>query len=282
MGAAPSLDMRTDQMIRILMFSLLLFAAPAFAAGLPDEPEHLLSEASGTLAIAADGSVERVELTTALDPAGERAVEALVGKWRFEPVIEDGRAVPATARVDLVLGARTDPATDKVRIGVQQANFFEEDRRLVGKPGFRVVPPKFPRHAHGRSGASILLRLEFAPDGTVARVGLAGGWVEGHAAESEKLARKWSAKFYEAAQEAAQQWVFPAASYGECAVLVPVRFSSRPDGWLLVRRLPADMVSGPGGNGCDGFVDAAGNPVSRRFVLLTPLPGLLPGRSSSD
>lgn len=269
-------------MMRNMLLALVMCAGPAAALSSPGEPEHLLSEASGTLDVAADGSVEHADLTTALDPASERAVEDLVRKWRFEPVIEGGKAVPATTRVDLVLGARTDPATDRVRIGVQQAKFFEADRGLVGKPGFRVTPPKYPRHSRGRSGANILLRLEFAPDGTVAKVGLAGGWVEGYAAESEKLARKWTEKFFEAAREAAQEWAFPAAAYGECAVLVPVRFSFRPDGWLLVRSLPADLVTGPGGNGCDGFVDAAGNPVSRRFVLLTPLPGLLPGPSGMD
>ena len=87
----------------LLAAGLALAASPAFAA----DPEYLVEEAAGTITVAPDGSVADVRIGER-DRIGEAAsagLEAQVRTWRFEPVIEAGRAVQAKAylRVSLVV-----------------------------------------------------------------------------------------------------------------------------------------------------------------------------------
>ena len=90
------------RVLRALALALLLFAADGSAA--PDEyrvkapPSLARAEmklsAVVKMCVGADGRVADVKLLKSADPAIDAQIPAVLGKWRYRPLVTDGRAVP--------------------------------------------------------------------------------------------------------------------------------------------------------------------------------------------
>lgn len=249
---------------------LLLLAGPLRA-----ESEYLLSLAEGDIRIAADGTVEHIDLRTDLEPGDEAAMEGLIMRWQFEPIIEGGVAQAISAKLQVELGAVT---TDdgKTHVGVQSVNFFEDLAAMASDwSGFVIVRPEWPVKAR-RAGALLVLRVNFDDEGRTHGITLEGGWGTGLAARRGAGGDKMVATLYESAKVAVEQWRFPPEWYSGCTMLAPFKFWLPWKGWQKARPLPRSQPAMTGANKCDGFLGPDGQPVSQRIRLRTQLNPPLP------
>lgn len=92
-----------------IWLSLLLLFAPwqGRAATLEETYETLLTmRVDGDITIDTDGSVRSHSIDTAIEPALRTLLDRAVPKWKFHPVVLDGKATLAKSRMRLTLGAK--------------------------------------------------------------------------------------------------------------------------------------------------------------------------------
>ncbi len=186
----------------------------------------------GEVAIEADGSASALQLyrQDKLPPGVVELVRGLAMQWRFEPVMEGGRAVPVRAPMSLRVVARKVDG-DQFEIGLRGVSFDSrntDDRQSVTR--LSMTPPRYPEQAY-RAGASGNVYL-------LVKVGRDGG-VEDVFAEQVNLTflsneadqRRFRDMFARNTMAAARQWRFDVPSEGEAAglpfwnVRVPVSYS---------------------------------------------------------
>lgn len=190
-------------------------------------------QVSGTITIARDGSVQSHKLNPGAPLGGEltRFLDASIGKWRFEPVLVDGRQVIAEVPMHLRLIAK--PAGDgKSSISIA-STYFGSNAALAATDQPRsqkMKPPRFPQDAMYMGGqGTVYLIVQVVRDGTVANVDAeqVNLRVLGNTRELDLLRKSFTA----AAVRAAKQWTFTAPTTGEDA---------RDSAWLV--RVPVDFV----------------------------------------
>lgn len=147
----------------------------------------------GELTIGPEGGVVDYRLITKLDPQVEALVKRAVPKWRFKPVLVDGKPVMAASPMRITLAA--EEIAEGYRVTVDnvvfrpntRADYDAERASRKAHPRINVVgedpeppvsisskamtPPKYPSGLQ-RSGVEgiVLLNLRLNPDGTVAEV----------------------------------------------------------------------------------------------------------------
>ncbi|WP_242112787.1 energy transducer TonB [Luteimonas aquatica] len=219
------------------LWILLALLPLAFAAGAASRATilknaELSTVVTGTVDIAPDGGVAeyRLDKPEALTQAATDLVGQHVPKWRFEPVLVDGKPARVRAKMYLRLAMRAIDEQN-LRLEIRSAHFASLDpasgQDVIGKS---ITPPKYPPNAI-RSGYVGVVYL-------VMRVGR-DGKVEDAVAEQVNL------KFYrdqasmdaarrmlsEATLAAAKKWKFtvpaqgPVADQSSWTVRFPVDFS---------------------------------------------------------
>lgn len=114
----------------------------------------------GEIAIDKEGAVYAVDFETIVVPEVKQLVDASIRKWRFEPVIRDGKPVYAKSNVSLTLLA---VAVDNgYRLQIERARFYTDREAVVRKA------PEYPSEAvRAGFGADLLVALRVDKDGNV-------------------------------------------------------------------------------------------------------------------
>jgi hypothetical protein len=266
-------------------------AAPAHAQSAAEMRKLIEARmhVSGTIDIEPDGSVSAHAIEDAADVP--REVRGLIaqaaGTWRFEPIIQDGAAVPARATMHLKIVAEQVPDSEAIRLRLASAHFGKAPETPVESiRQARNAPPRYPEEplSSGASATAYTV-LKLDPDGAVADAFVER--VDLYRASTGRQMRDWREAFSEAALRAASRWRFDLsgkarddARLGMLTVRVPVNFEinggpERDGPWQPY--IPGPEVSAPW---LDEMVDAAsadtfaGNGprrVGAGHTLLTPL-----------
>lgn len=127
----------------------------------------------GTVDIAADGSVTSQSLAKAdALPANVRAmVTDAIAKWKFEPVLVDGKPVTSRADMSLLLVA-TESDQDSLQVRLQSANFSDKQEDKRGRiQAVSMRPPGYPASAYNAGVVgTVYLALKIGRDGKVEQV----------------------------------------------------------------------------------------------------------------
>lgn len=263
-----------------LLLLLSLFAGSAAA----DDLTRYQADVSGRITIGPEGQVLDVEFEQA-DWMGEAVRQGYEGKiraWRFEPVLEEGRAITASARMKLRLAAvRND--TDKTASFVIEHASFPDPEPLAEADAARLTDgirrrPRYPASAAQNGvGAIVLLVARLDAEGKPEALAVEQLLLTGP--DPGKSADLFANQFEKQTLAAARHWRLVPPE-GTDVVRIPVRFlapgaSSRRSGWEAVypvgRELPAWLHALHGEGKVvldlseDGRADAPG------LKLLTPL-----------
>jgi hypothetical protein len=276
------------------VLAAILMLPPALQAQTASEVRKQ-AEASmlvtGTVDIQPDGSVSG-HVLDALDKLPSYVIDLVrraVPALRFEPVIVDGQAVVARARMSLRLVARQGDEGSMV-VGIRSAHFGEED--LLSSDQVRPLkmsPPRFPAAAYqmGGKGTAYLL-IQVGRNGRVmeAVIEQVNLRVVGSEQEMEVIRRQLA----EASLRAARGWTFRPPATGDrvdepyWSVRVPVdyalhgeRVEDVPGQWMGYVPGPRQRASWITEDDVSGGPDAVAGggiyPAHSRFKLLTPLGG---------
>lgn len=259
-----------------LLLAGLLTSLPALSQS---TVEYSL-DATGTIEIGPDGAVLDYRLDKGQTPAVAAALDQSIRGWRFEPILQDGRAVIATTRMRLALVATPVGAGD---YGLKVANvwFGEPDRKIM------PAPPRYP-HAAVRNGvaARVVLVLRLDDRGNVTDVHTEQVSLNISQPEGIRVER-WRRTFEEATVAKARTWKFAITELVDgqparhTSVRVPVEFAQgRPGDNHWRGFVPGPRHPIPWGDpSLAGLDPALGNddlqPLDSRFKLATPLVGTM-------
>ncbi len=249
----------------------LLIACMALASGLatakggdaaPEPLETLtMMHVDGQILIDTDGRVESFEVATKIASPLEAALLKLVKQWRFNPVLVNGVARRAGAKMRVVLAAAREGEGYRVHIdNVVFPGDAESDKEFgpsrVGHPehitGRSLEYPLYPivLQMHGIEG-TVLLAILIGPDGKVEQVKPMQSMLF-DLRGSDKALRKAIGLMEASARATARRWTFnmPASKRGgtpsERTVCVPVEYvmgaQVAPGQWRDVVRVPQREV----------------------------------------
>lgn len=175
----------------------------------------------GEIGIDPAGAVFDYRIDSELTPQVKALVERSVRQWKFEPVLRDGVAVPAKARMRLTLIAHQVAAGFQLQV---------EQVRFSGyRDSVKMMPPRYPVEA-GINGisADILVAVRVNAKGRVVEaVAVQTSWPDDKVSEDGR--RYWAKILEKSSTEAARRWVFEPADpalheTGETTMVVPVSF----------------------------------------------------------
>ena len=204
-----------------LLGLLLVIALPLVAA---DAPQDAVLEMAvgGTIDIGPDGTVVAHTLDRGLSSAIEKLVASSVAGWRFEPIVENGKPVIASTRMDLKLKA-VPVEDDKMRLQVSSAWF--------GSPKIdqaQMTAPRYPSRAIKQGiGATVMLILRLDDQGKV--IAAHPYQTSLNARMPDMRAAKWRKVFEQASITAAMKWQYPIGEWiggvaVESTVLAPFTY----------------------------------------------------------
>ena len=191
-------------MIRSIVLAMAMLATVNVAAATKvqiAQGENVLTlRVDGDLSIDAAGHVLDYRIRTKLDPDIAKLVAKAVPAWRFEPVVVNGKGIPAKSSMRITLAATEVKGGYEVRVDniVFRPDTFEEyeasraaiqaeserqaadptraasaekPRQFVGITARKLTPPGYPSGLM-KSGVEgvVLLILRLNPDGSVADV----------------------------------------------------------------------------------------------------------------
>lgn len=188
---------------------------------------------SGSVVIDADGAVLSHELDAKapLTPALVEFIRGAVSKWRFEPVVVDGKRVNAKVPMSLRLVAkRADDGNFSISIA---STYFggQDDAPATDQPrSIRMTPPRYPKGALYMGGkGTVYLIVQVGRDGKVMNVD--AEQVNLRVAGTDAQMNELRKQFTDAAVRVARGWTFAAPTTGE---------EANEDSWLV--RVPVDYV----------------------------------------
>lgn len=234
---------------RVLLGGLLaLFSVVALAAG----PGAVRKQAeasmlvTGDVLIQPDGTVSGWDLDQRdkLPAAVVGLVEKSASTWRFEPVMVDGVARKARARMSLrVVAERVEGDDESYRITIQGSHFGGEAEDAGEQEALastdrlyriKMGPPRFPEAAfHAGATGTVYLVLRIDRSGAVTDV--IAEQVNLRVAGSEAQMKQLRKMFGQSAVAAARKWTFRPPTTGEGAddafysVRVPVDYRFQGD-----------------------------------------------------
>lgn len=249
----------------------------------------------GSVDIEPDGSVSAHVLDDAdkLPVQVRNLVQRAVPQLRFEPVLVDGKAVPARARMSLRIVAR--PAADGTGvIAIGGAHFGEvdlESTEVVRTLG-TMKPPRFPMNAAQEGGqGTVYVMLKIGRDGTV--MDAVVEQVNLRVIGSEREMARFRRLFSNVVLDTVRDWTFQPPTTGPFvdapywSARVPVDFTlgdalkpatATPygtwQGYVPGPRQRAPWITEEDQQGdADAVASGSLYPAHSRFKLLTPLGG---------
>ncbi|KAA9004281.1 energy transducer TonB [Stenotrophomonas cyclobalanopsidis] len=171
---------------------------------------------TGTIDVATDGSVSNLVLDQRerLTPTIAGFVDGTIRSWRFEPTVQDGRAVSVTAPIRVrLLGKPAADGTMEVRMtGVNFNVYSDKDTDTVTRR--EMGPPSYPQQAfrNGVQGEVVLL-IRVDRDGNAADV--ATEQVNLGVVGPERSMRQMRDLFANASTAAARKWTFAPPTTGK-------------------------------------------------------------------
>lgn len=273
---------------------LIALVLLAIAAGAGAVPRHVReqTEASmvltGTISIKPDGSVNgyRIDQQDKVPDYVLSSLAQWVPAWRFKPVLVDGKAVPARAKMTLRMLA--EPAGDgNTNLSIAASSFGSGSDKVTDDiRSLKMTPPAYPPdlvQAGGQGTAYILVKV--GRDGTVEDAFVERVNLSVYASKAQM--RRFRMKLGQAALGAARRWTFtppttgPLAEESAWVARVPVNFeigrraavaygqwrAYLPGPYQRAPWLDTDDV------GSDALADDAIHTVGSGLVLLTPLRG---------
>ncbi len=214
----------------LLTATLLAGTASAFAGGREEVRKQVEASmlVTGTIDIDAKGAVlsYRVEQAEALPKAMLDVVDRRIREWRFEPVLVNGKAMPARSPMQLRLVTKQDGANYLLRISGATFGKVEGEESLArGK----LRPPRYPESAvFAGIGGSVYLVLRVGRDGAVEDA--VAEQVNLRVVGTEREMSGYRELLARAAIGTARKWMFNFPTQGEDAdapfisVRVPVDF----------------------------------------------------------
>lgn len=282
----------------VLWFVLVGFSVAAWA-GIKEVRQQIEGSmlVTGYVYIATDGSVDRLDLDQPekLPPAVKTLIERASPEWQFEPVMVDGVARKAKARMSLRVVAKK-VAEDNYQIALRGAYFGEEamtpeERIALGERTTlrrdQMTPPRYPMTA-AQMGArgTVYVVLKIGRDGTVEDA--VAEQINLQTLGREQQMEQMRKLFSQSTLSAAKRWTFHPPTEGPSAadpywlVRVPVDYSMHGDKQPGYGEWDA-YVPGPRqdvpwragelmpGETPDAMMAGGIYPVGRGLRLLTPL-----------
>jgi len=199
---------------------------------------------NGEIGIDPAGAVFDYRIDTELTPAVKALVERSVRQWTFEPVLRDGKATHAKARLHLTLIAR------------RMAEGFQLQVENVRFSGYRdavsMEPPRYPKQAAINGvGGDVLVAVRVDATGRVTdAVAVQTSWP--YKKVDARAAEKWGALLEGASVEAARRWRFEPVdaalhAEGDTTLVVPISYRMNVDrppreGWHYESAGPARPI----------------------------------------
>ncbi|MCF7221646.1 energy transducer TonB [Marilutibacter chinensis] len=221
--------------MKVLALILTLAAGSALAASPDSRPVRDRVEASmlvtGEIDIDPEGAVSswRLDQPEKLPPAVVELLGSHVPRWRFRPVLIDGR--PAAVRTSASIHLKARKAGDDsyfVEIAGARFSGASKERREDVPTSRRMYPPVFPGAlAREGAGGTVYLLIRIARDGSVEDV--MAERVDLKVAASEPRMRRMRDRFEQVAVGTARNWTFN-----------PPRQMDDQPYWMV--RVPIDFV----------------------------------------
>lgn len=230
-----------------LAVALALVASFPVAAGAQDPPagEQLITmRLEGSLTVDPDGSVQEYRVGSKTPSSVKELLDRSIARWRFEPVLVDGKAVAAQSPMRVVVAATKAGADYRLRIDnvLFRANTKEEYAREAAEQAAgnvvvaasHIRPPGYPDKME-KAGleAIVLLQVRMEPDGRVAEAFVKQSSLLNVNDRPGNLQRALAA-FERSALHAAQSWRFDLeikdsskVTPGALTVSIPVEYMFR-------------------------------------------------------
>nr|WP_295379477.1 TonB family protein [Pseudoxanthomonas sp.] len=199
---------------------------------------------NGEIGVDPTGAVFDYRIDTELTPAVKALVERSVRQWKFEPVMRDGRATHAKARLHLTLIARQ--VDEGFRLQVEHVRFSGY------RDAISMKPPRYPKQAAINGvGGDVLVAIRVDASGKVTdAVAVQTSWP--YKKVAAKAAEKWGPMLETASVEAARNWTFEPAdaaphAEGDTTLIVPISYRMNVDrppreGWHYESAGPARTI----------------------------------------
>jgi len=172
--------------------------------------------ATGTIDVSPDGTVTAYTLDEAakLPPAVRKVTDRAAASWRFEPVLVDGKAVPARTRMSLRIIARKSADADTYEIEIAKAD-FRVDTPPEERPNRRKIErPVYPMPAaRSDMGGVVYIVAKIGRDGRV--VDAFAEQVNLTTVDRERAMDGWRNMLANAALRAAREWTFDPPTRGD-------------------------------------------------------------------
>lgn len=191
------------KIIQVFVIAALAAFAGAPAIAAPAKSASYEMVADGEVRIDPEGRVSDYSVSSELAPEIAALVDRSVRRWRFEPILQDGRPVIAKTALRIrLLARRSKDDSDDFTVSIASVEFGAPRRSSAGEP------PRYPRlAANARLGAKVLLLLRIDETGKV---------VEAHPYQtslgartrSENDAESWRELFERASITAAKTWKY--------------------------------------------------------------------------
>lgn len=306
-GAAAMIDSGKERQMKRLrfLFACLWVLALVWAAGgaaAQMQGVEASTIVTGSIEVGPDGSVTGYTLDhkDKLQPAAIEVVAATVPHWKFNPILRDGKAVPAKAAMSLRLVARLH-GDDAATVSVASAAFGRDADRYqcVTDKGClhyrRTVSPEYPVDlARQGVGGTVYVVQDINRDGVVMRQAVRR--VNLSRTGDPDAMKQWREELANATLDASKRFTYrvptqgPEAAKDHWTATIPFNFSLEPGrlgrpahpygSWTAYIPGPKQYIPWldsegklAGGSGASDAVPEGGAPFVRdsRFVLLTPL-----------
>jgi hypothetical protein len=259
----------------LFAFLLALLALPVFAKA----PYDRVAFTSGELALDAEGRVVSVKLDHK-DLGAElmSGFERQIREWRFEPVLEDGKAVSTRASVQLDMRVRKTSTDAPATLTIRNVYFGELptgdgaglSEAEAKASGVHLPRPPYPWAPMKEGvGGQVWLLVRVGADGGVTEAAI-------HAAElrtvtlTPRRQKHHMRAFALAAQNAAKDWKLH--GYENLIVMVPVKFALPGEdnrNWVRVQEVELEKPPVAMYDDVVLQLNEAGDSGSDRFRLLT-------------
>ncbi len=245
--------------------------------------------ATGTIDIAADGHVATYALDEPdkLPPVVRKLMDQAAASWTFEPVVKDGKPVPARTKMNLRFVAK-QTGENAFDVRIASANFNVSVPPEERPTALRRVKPQYPRAAlHSGMRGTVYVVVRIGRDGRVEDA--VAEQVNLRTVDTERNMGNWRRILADEAMAAVRRWTFAPPvrgeevdapywrvrvpidflfygdqepSYGQWQAYIPGPRQSAP--WMedFDARMGVDAIAG------DGLAPIGGGP-----RLLTPLGG---------